>query len=36
VAESGLSPLAARRLAGGNHFWFAWVVFRPDTQLWTT
>lgn len=18
----------------GNHFWFAWVAFRPDTELW--
>jgi hypothetical protein len=31
-------PLAGRRLralAHGNHFWFAWVAFRPDTELWT-
>ncbi len=19
----------------GNHFWFAWGVFRPDTEIWT-
>lgn len=19
----------------GNHFWFAWAVFRPDTQIWS-
>ena len=18
----------------GNHFWFAWGVFRPDTEVW--
>ena len=18
----------------GNHFWFAWAVFRPDTEIW--
>ncbi|CAN5315917.1 hypothetical protein BH20GEM2_BH20GEM2_14810 [soil metagenome] len=32
-------PLRGQRLRAvphGNHFWFAWVVFRPDTQLWTT
>ncbi len=31
-------PLRGQRLRAvphGNHFWFAWVVFRPDTQLWT-
>jgi hypothetical protein len=30
-------PLAGERLtpiAHGNHFWFAWVAFRPDTELW--
>ena len=29
-------PLAGRRLTPiphGNHFWFAWGVFRPDTRL---
>jgi hypothetical protein len=31
-------PLQGERLTAiphGNHFWFAWVVFRPDTELWT-
>ncbi|HEV2087818.1 MAG TPA: DUF3179 domain-containing protein, partial [Cryptosporangiaceae bacterium] len=31
-------PLRGKRLEAiphGNHFWFAWVVFRPDTELWT-
>lgn len=30
-------PLAGARLKSiphGNHFWFAWVVFRPDTEVW--
>ncbi len=29
-------PLAGRRLTAiphGNHFWFAWAAFRPDTKL---
>ena len=31
-------PLQGRRLdpvAHGNHFWFAWVVFRPETEVWS-
>ncbi len=31
-------PLRGQRLRAiphGNHFWFAWVVFRPDTELWS-
>ncbi|CAN5626092.1 DUF3179 domain-containing protein [soil metagenome] len=31
-------PLRGKRLEAiphGNHFWFAWIVFRPDSQLWT-
>ncbi len=30
-------PLKGQRLdpvAHGNHFWFAWVVFRPETKVW--
>ena len=30
-------PLKGQRLdpvAHGNHFWFAWVVFRPETEVW--
>ncbi len=31
-------PLAGKRLepiVHGNHFWFAWAVFQPDTRIWT-
>jgi hypothetical protein len=31
-------PLRGQRLTAvphGNHFWFAWVVFRPGTEVWT-
>jgi hypothetical protein len=31
-------PLRGKQLRAiphGNHFWFAWAVFRPDTELWT-
>ena len=30
-------PLAGTQLTEiphGNHFWFAWAVFRPDTRIW--
>jgi Protein of unknown function (DUF3179) len=30
-------PLAGKRLdpvVSANHFWFAWVVFKPDTRIW--
>lgn len=30
-------PLKGQRLRPiphGNHFWFAWVVFRPQTEIW--
>ena len=31
-------PLAGSRLepiVHGNHFWFSWVVFRPETEIWS-
>jgi hypothetical protein len=31
-------PLQGRRLRAiphANHFWFAWIAFRPGTQLWS-
>jgi hypothetical protein len=31
-------PLAGQRLrpvVSGNHFWFAWSVFRPQTRVWS-
>jgi len=31
-------PLQGQRLRAiphGNHFWFAWIVFRPDSELWS-
>ncbi len=36
-AESG--PLEGERLRSvphGNHFWFSWVVFRPETHVWSS
>jgi hypothetical protein len=30
-------PLAGKRLepvVHGNHFWFAWAAFKPDTRVW--
>jgi len=24
-----------RSIPHGNHFWFSWVVFRPDTKVWS-
>ena len=35
VARSG--PLAGRSLTKvvhGNHFWFAWAAFKPETRVW--
>lgn len=36
VGEAVAGPAKGRRLAPlphGNHFWFSWVVFRPNTRL---
>lgn len=35
-AETG--PLAGKQLqpvVHGNHFWFAWAAFKPDTRIYT-
>ena len=32
------APLAGRQLepvVHGNHFWFAWAAFAPETTVWT-
>ena len=34
-----VAPCVTRALAEcwvphGNHFWFAWAVFRPETRIW--
>ncbi|MDP9347896.1 MAG: DUF3179 domain-containing protein [Gemmatimonadota bacterium] len=32
-------PLRGQRLRAiphGDHFWFAWVAFRPETEVWST
>ena len=37
AGEAIVGPLAGEHLTPiphGNHFWFAWVAFRPDTELW--
>ena len=37
AGEAVEGPLVGERLAPiahGNHFWFAWVAFRPGTELW--
>lgn len=36
--EAVAGPLEGTRLEKlqhGNHLWFAWAVFRPDTEIWT-
>ena len=37
TGEAVSGPLEGERLepvAHGNHFWFAWVAFRPETRVW--
>lgn len=36
--EALAGPLEGARLqpvVSGEHFWFAWVAFKPDTEVWT-
>ena len=37
LGEALNGPLAGKKLepiVHGNHFWFAWAAFRPDTAVW--
>lgn len=37
AGEAVEGPLEGQELEAvphGNHFWFAWAVFRPDTEIW--
>ena len=34
AVEGELKGRELTRLGHGNHFWFAWIVFRPDSELW--
>ncbi len=38
TGQATAGPLAGSRLepiVHGNHFWFSWVVFQPDTEIWS-
>jgi hypothetical protein len=38
TGQATAGPLAGSRLepvAHGDHFWFAWAAFEPDTRIWT-
>ncbi len=32
--EGALAGQALMAVPHGNHFWFAWVVFLPNTEVW--
>ena len=37
LGRATAGPLAGQRLRpllSGNHFWFAWAVFKPETRIW--
>jgi len=37
LGQATAGPLAGQRLppvVHGNHFWFAWAVFKPQTRVW--
>ena len=34
AVRGALKGRSLDRVAHGNHFWFAWIVFRPDSELW--
>jgi hypothetical protein len=38
LGEATGGPLAGKRLeriVSGEHFWFAWAVFKPETIIWS-
>ncbi len=38
TGQATAGPLAGSRLepvVHGNHFWFSWVVFQPETEIWS-
>ncbi len=34
AVEGPLAGTQLEEVPHGNHFWFAWAVFRPDTKVW--
>ena len=32
--EGELAGTQLTEVVHGNHFWFAWGTFRPDTEVW--
>jgi hypothetical protein len=34
AVEGELAGAQLEEVPHGNHFWFAWAVFRPDTEIW--
>jgi hypothetical protein len=34
AVDGPLKGQRMRPIPHGNHFWFAWVVFRPETEIW--
>lgn len=35
AVEGTLKGRSLTPVGHGNHFWFAWIVFRPDSELWS-
>jgi hypothetical protein len=34
ATDGGLAGNRLRAVVSGNHFWFAWATFKPDTRIW--